>query len=181
MDQHRCPKSSANVGRTGGKVTKLRMECECKSLSQFGVQPVYLGVRSIQRKAGMETLKPEVVFFVQHDAQAVLHQKRGPRAYSPVGIQAGYLFPHQVALVQQLPVAPLQPVEPELDRPAQQHGVARGRLDDLENVLSLRLRISALENPSRQIASQPDAGREHEVTRGAAGIEPAYPAIGQQA
>jgi len=65
------------------------MECECKSLSQFGVQPINLGVRRIQRKPGMKTLKPQVIFLVQHDAQAVLHQDRGPGADPAVGVQAG--------------------------------------------------------------------------------------------
>src|SRR3954452_19987930 len=181
MNQHRCPKSGANVGRTRGKVTRFRMECECKSLSQLGVQPIHLSVRRVQRKAGMETLKPQVIFFVQHDAEAVLHQEGGPRAHSSVGVQTGEFLTHQVTLVQQLPVGPFQPVEAELDRPPQQHSIASGRLDDLEDVLSLRLRIASLKDAPGQVTRQPDPGREHEVTRGAAGVEPSYPAIGQQA
>src|SRR3954470_3143132 len=100
MNQYRGPQPSADVGRTGRKVTKLRVKCECKSLSQFGVQPVDLGVCCVQCEAGMEPLEPEMIFFIQHDPKPVLHQQRGTGSYPAIGIQPRELLADQVPLVQ---------------------------------------------------------------------------------
>ena len=80
-----------------------------------------------------------MVLLVQHDAQAVLNQKRGARSDPSVRIQPGQLLTHQVALVQQLPIGALQVVNAELGRPPQEHGVAGCPLHGLEDILSLRL------------------------------------------
>ena len=84
MDQDRRAEPGADVGRTRGKITELRVKCESKSLSQFGVQPVDLGVGLVQGEPGMEALDAEVVLLVEHHPDPVLDQQRGPRAHPPV-------------------------------------------------------------------------------------------------
>src|SRR3954469_18818825 len=115
MNQNRGPPSTADVGRTGRKVTKLRVKCECKSLSQFGVQPVDLGVCCVQCEAGMESLEPEMVFLIQHESNRILHQQGGTRSNPAIGIQARKLLADQVPLMQQLPVGAVESIETELD------------------------------------------------------------------
>src|SRR3954462_5714523 len=56
MNLHRRPKPGADVGWTRGKITELRVKCECKSLSQFGVQPVHLAIGGLQREPRMHPL-----------------------------------------------------------------------------------------------------------------------------
>jgi hypothetical protein len=76
------------------------MKCESKSLSQFGVQPVDLGIGGIQGEPGMKPLKPEVVLLVQHHPQAILHQHRRPRPHPAIGVQACQFLADQVPLVE---------------------------------------------------------------------------------
>src|SRR6266487_1042072 len=113
MDQHRSPETGPDVGRTRGKITEFCMKCECKSLSQFGVESVDLGVCLLEREAGMEALEPEVILLVQHHAEPVLDQYGGTGPGPPLRVEPCHLLADQVPFVEQLPVDPVHPVEPE--------------------------------------------------------------------
>ncbi len=129
----------------------------------------------------MEALDPKVILLVEHHPDPVLDQERGPRAHPPVAIQPRQLLAHQVPLVQQLPVDPVQPVEPEPGRPVEQHRFPGGPLHRVEDLLPLGLGAPPLEDAIGEIAGQPDPGREHEMAGRPARVEPADPAIGEEA
>ena len=54
-------------------------------------------------------------------------------------------------------------------------------LDGVEDLLPLGLGVPALEHVAGQVPGQPDAGREHQVAGRPAGVQPADPAVGEQA
>jgi hypothetical protein len=170
VDEHRGSQPGAHVGRARGKITEFGVKCESKSLSQFSVQPIHLGVHRLQREARMEALNAEMVLLVEHHPDPVLDQHRGARTHPSVRIQPRQLLAHEMPLVQQLPLGAVEPVEPELGRVAQEYRLPSRPLDGGQDVLPLRLGGASLEHAPRQVPREPDPGGEHQVTGGAAGI-----------
>src|SRR5919107_5920883 len=122
-----------------------------------------------------------MVLFIQHHAEPVLDQDRGPRADSSVGIEPCELLADQMPLMQQLPIATFHPVKAKLDCPPEKDRITSGRLHRLQNVLSFGLRVPPLIDPPCQIARQANPRREHQVAGRTTGVEPADASISQQA
>src|SRR5688572_25717503 len=98
----------------------------------------------------MKALKRQMILGGQQGTKRVLYQHGGAGTHPPVRVPAGSLLAHEVALVQQLPVAAVHVIEAELDSPAKQDGVSGGGFHRLYDVLTFGLRVSALIDPSRQ-------------------------------
>ena len=140
------------------------------------------GVRRLQREPGTQRLEPQVILLVDHHADPVLDQHRGARPDRRRRRPAPPA-PCSPGAARAAAAGRSAPAGPAGTRRARREQTvsAAARLAPAARIASRsrRGRVRA-ERVARQVPRQPDPGREHEVARGPAGVEPAHAAVGQQ-
>ena len=104
-------------------------------------------------------MQSQMVLLVDHHPHRSLHQQCRPRPRPCFAVEPRELLAHQMALVQELALSPLELVEPERHSPAQPvarcprfgHAREHGRAVGVAGTLA--------ENVALQVAREPDAGR----------------------
>jgi len=110
------------------------MKCERNPLPQFTVQPVHFLIGRFQRETRVEPLQAQMVLLVQQHPKPVLHQEGRAWPDLGTGLQPRQLLAHEMSLMKQLAVDPVQLVKPKRGGPLQRARLPGRRLHLAQDV-----------------------------------------------
>src|SRR5437868_642047 len=179
MDKNRRPETRADICRARRQVAKLIVKSVWNPVPQFGVKTFNdaKGIGNVE--SGVEGLKPQMVLFVDHDANAARQIDGCSRSHRLL-VEARQLLADQMPFVEQQPVLGRELVDPHqdpiLDRPK-----AAERLSHLgKDSQPLAVARSRRECIALEIPGQTNSGRYNDIGVLARCIEPAGTAVRKQ-
>ena len=158
--QHRAhPNARAKIRRARGEVAQLRVKREIQFLLQTGVKPIHLLPNLFHLQPRQQRLHPQVILFIDHHAQRLVLAKHQPAARALGRVLAA----DQMPLHEQLLVQRLQRLHRFRKPPAHRRGRRDRRLNKFARLHPTRLFRAPREWPTRHIARQTHAARQHHV------------------
>ncbi len=180
MDQYRGPHPGPGVRRARREKSELVVIGKWHPRSQLRIRLLYRREGCRQTEPRAHGLDAKVVLFIYHDAQPVAEKHRCPAPDRVLRVKPCKLLAHQMTLVQQPAVFPLQLIYAHQLHVAHCRRLVYRLTHRGQNTQSLAIPRPPGERISRNVSCQPDSGRNHDIRVLTRRIEPAYPAIGKQ-
>ena len=99
MDKHTRAQPGAGIRGTRRKIAKFRMKGERNELPELGIHCFDSGVGIFQIEPRPHAVQPQMVLFIYHDTNLVLHEQRRTRARTRLALQPRQLLADEMAFV----------------------------------------------------------------------------------
>src|ERR1044072_7867066 len=180
MDKHTRAEPGSRIRRAGRKIAKFRVKGERNEPTELGIYGFDGRIRVFQIEPRPHAVQPQVVLFIYHHADLVLHQQRRSWPRARLAFQTGQLLTHEMAFMQDLPIGAFHLIEPERDGRPKMVGGGRRFVHPVENRRAVLVFGPLAERNTANVAGQANAGGQDDGRFRTCGIEPAHAAVREQ-